>query len=813
MSNALDGLRVVDLSNTLSGTQASQLFADFGAEVVHVEPPGGSLLRAQPAYPFWARGKMSIELDLHDASDRDVAYELCRDADVLIETFRPGVADRFGLGYATLNEDNPALVYGSITAFGRGHALSHLKGYEGVVMAKLGGYTTLSNLIARPGPAFGTVEYCSASAAHTLAQGILAALYEREDSSLGQWVETTLIQGLAAHDTWNWIVRLIAKRYAEAFTAVPRVNEERNVPNGPLSYRLLVGLSKDGRWLQFSQTSERLWVAFMRSLGLEWMLTDPEWKDAPTSDDIDLREEFWERMLGAVRTKTVAEWNEAFDADPDVFAEVFRHGTELLHHPQMLHNRQVATITDPVLGAVTQPGPLVRMDATPASVERCAPRLNEHAAELRGRAARVAPPRPASTPTDPPLAGVTIVELGTFYAAPFGTTLLTDYGARVIKVEQLDGDPMRSIMPFPEAGGIKVLQGKESVAVDLATDEGREIVYALVRRADSVLQSFRAGVVDRLGYDDKTLLALNPGLVYHNAPGYGVDGPYGHRPAYAPTIGAGTGLARRNAGNSVPERDDLTMDEIKEYSLRLGTAALGVGHADGFSALGAGTALALGLLARKRGGPGQSMLTTMLNTVAHAISEDMIEYEGRAPAPTPDAGLYGLSARYRLYETAEGWVFLAAPQPHEWEPLTRALASHADLDGDARFATEDARAQNDSALADALGAILRSRPARDWEHDLTALDVACVVVEQGPPEAVIMEGDDCLGRTMGIVVDMEHPAIGEYQRLTPLAAMSRSRGITGGAPLLGQHTDAVLAELGYTPAQVDDLRARGIVGG
>ncbi len=258
---------------------------------------------------------------------------------------------------------------------------------------------------------------------------------------------------------------------------------------------------------------------------------------------------------------------------------------------------------------------------------------------------------------------MTIVELGTFYAAPFGSTILTDYGARVIKIEQLDGDPMRSIMPFPEAGGIKVLQGKESVAVDMASDAGREIVYELVRRSDAVLQSFRAGVVDRLGYDDKTLLSLNPGLVYLNAPGYGVDGPYGHRPAYAPTIGAGTGLARRNTGDSVPERDDLTMDEVREYSLRLGTAALGVGHADGFSALGAGTALALGLLARKRGAPGQSMLTTMLNTVAHAISEDMIEYEGRAPAATADKDLYGLSARYRLYETAEGWVFLAAPQP------------------------------------------------------------------------------------------------------------------------------------------------------
>ncbi len=398
MSQVLDGLRVVDLSNTLSGTQASQLFADFGAEVVHVEPPGGSPLRSQPAYPFWARGKKSIELDLHDDGDRDVAYGLSCDADVLIETFRPGVADRLGLGYDALSEDNPALVYGSITAFGRDNALSHLKGYEGVVMAKIGGYNTLSNLTPRPGPSFGTVEYCSASAAHTLAQGLLAALYERETSSLGQRVETTLVQGLAAHDTWNWIVRMIAKRYSEAFTSVPRVDEGRNVPNSPLAYRLMVGLSKDGRWLQFSQTSERLWVAFMRSLGLEWMLTDPKWKDATTSDDIDVRQEFWETMISAVRSKSVAEWNQAFDDDPDVFAEIFRHGTELLHHPQSVHNRQVVELTDPTFGTVTQPGPLVRMEATPAAVERSAPALDEHGAELRGRARQEPRARPRRRP-------------------------------------------------------------------------------------------------------------------------------------------------------------------------------------------------------------------------------------------------------------------------------------------------------------------------------------------------------------------------------------------------------------------------------
>jgi crotonobetainyl-CoA:carnitine CoA-transferase CaiB-like acyl-CoA transferase len=236
--------------------------------------------------------------------------------------------------------------------------------------------------------------------------------------------------------------------------------------------------------------------------------------------------------------------------------------------------------------------------------------------------------------------------------------------------------------------------------------------------------------------------------------------------------------------------------------LRIGTAALGVGNSDGFSALGAGTALALGLLARRRGGPGQSMLTTMLNTVAHAISEDMVEYNGRGAAPAADPDLLGLDARYRLYETADGWVFLAVPTDREVEALASALAPYGEVDR-----------SDEGALAESLTAIFVLRPAEDWERELTARDVACVVAERTSPDAAIMDGDDCLGRTMGIVVDLEHPVIGAYPRLTPLAKLSRSEGVTGPAPLLGEHTDAVLAEIGYSEERIAGLRDQGVVGG
>src|SRR5262249_59705861 len=131
------------------------------------------------------------------------------------------------------------------------------------------------------------------------------------------------------------------------------------------------------------------------------------------------------------------------------------------------------------------------------------------------------------------------------------------------KVEQLDGDPIRHIIPFPEVGAVKVLQGKECVAVDIHTDAGQAIVRELVRGADAVLVSFRAGVVERLGLDPASLLAINPDLVYLSAPGYGVDGPCGHCPAFAPTIGAGSGLAMRNIGEAAAQGPHLPAELVE----------------------------------------------------------------------------------------------------------------------------------------------------------------------------------------------------------------------------------------------------------
>jgi len=797
---ALAGLRVLNLSPTLAGAYVGQFFADHGAEVVLVEPAGGTPLRRQAGWPTWSRGSFSIEATLDDPAVRDLATG----SDVLIDTFRPGVAERHDLGYEGLARDNPRLVYTAITAFGRDNPLAHLRGYEGVVMAKIGGYASFSGMTPRPGPAFPNVAYTTVSAAQLAITGTLVALFERERSGAGQRVDTTMVKAIGAHDTWNWMVAFWARKFADAFTAVPPVNTTRVVPNSWLIYGLLVGLSADGRWMQFSQATPKLFQAFLATTGMG----GDEWVDAWQDEDLDRREAFWDGLLAAVRARTMAEWQQTFDEHPDVFAEVFRSGTELLHHPQLLHDHTVATVKVADLGEVRAPMPFVRLSDRPGRADRPVPALDEHGEELRARGTRP-PPAPVAAPAGLPLEGVTIVELGTFYAAPFGATLLTDLGARVLKIEQLDGDPIRFQVPFPEIGGVKVTQGKESVAVDVQTPEGLEIVQRLLSTADVVLQSFRSGVAERLGLDRASVRALNPTVVYHEAPGFGTGGPYGHRPAYAPTIGAGSGMTRRNIGAAVPERPDLTTADVKDGSLRMQAAGLSVGHPDGFSSLGVACGLALGLLAKQRHGTGQGVVTTMLSTMAQVLSEDMIEYEGRPAAPTADARLLGFGPLYRLYETAEGWVFLAAPSQAEWSRLVDALPESAGLH-DERFVGPTDREQHAEELDERLEAVFTARPAEAWEADLTAVDVACVKVVEGVCHDVVMAPGGLFER-LGMTTTVEHPLLGEHLRLTALCEFSRSTTRAEPGVLIGQHTDAVLGELGFGEEQLADLAERQVI--
>jgi crotonobetainyl-CoA:carnitine CoA-transferase CaiB-like acyl-CoA transferase len=812
----LDGIKVVDFTWAFSGALTSMVLADNGAEVIKVEPPEGDPLRTHPAFPMWHRGKKSVVLDLKSREGRENARELALDSDVVIEHFRPGVAKRLGLDYDELAAVHPGLIWCSITGFGPKGPLAHLQGYEALVAAKSG---VMASAASRP--TFPPIPYASYSASQAALQGILAALHVRHTAGKGQRVQTSLVQAVTAQDPWNTFIQHLTDTYPGAFQTTPRISTT-DAPHSNIMLSLPILVTKDGKWLQFAQLGAHLFRAMVRALGLEWVFQDPQLKSAPFFENRATSDRFWDLLITTVRGKTYAEWMEIFQNERDVSAEMFRTFEEAKEHPQMQFNKHIIEFNDPKLGKTRQLGPLVTFLDDPFPTPRPAPSLGEQTKEVLRRLKRSRPTGVSrdirSTNGAPlprhPLEGITVLELGFWYAAPFGPTLLADLGARVIKPEPLRGDDIRNNLPIPESAGARVMQGKESLAVDIATPQGLEIIYKIAEKVDLVMCSWRKGVAERRGLDYESLRKINPRLVYLLSPAYGIDGPCADLPVFAPSITAAVGGMLFQGGlNAWPSDPDLDFLQIKEVLTSRPSGSGGGGNADGVAALGVATGLLLGLVARERTGKGYRLMTTMLCSNAYSLSEHFVDYQGRPPAPMPDPELYGFGPLYRLYQAKEGWVFLACPQQGEWERFCKAVheatGGHLRFAENERFKTAESRQRHADELAEALAALFRQRTAREWESHFRRFDVACVEINQ-TPTAKFQITDPVMAEN-GYLDVVEHPLYGEYPRLGPIVHFSRTPGLSRPGCMVGQHTVAILEELGYSEGAIQQLEEQGVI--
>ena len=810
MAGPCSGLTVLDFSWGMPGTLATTVLADFGAEVIKVEPPTGDPFRSHPSWLAWNRGKKSIILDLETSEGREYAQALARRADVIVESLRPGESQRIGIDYETLSRINPRLVYCSVTGFGQKGRLKNLKDYEGIIAAKCGRMSTWGGQLDRPGPVYAAVQTATWAASQGAVRGILGALRLRDRLGRGQWVQTSVLQGMIPYYGGRQISTFFARKDPARFPPVsPNAQTQPNLGYIPVR-------TKDGRWLQHAniQFSPRLLHAHLRAIGLGWVLEDERFKNtsALTAENQEaLRELILERM----QEKTVDEWMDIYVKDGDVAAEPFLHTVEAMQHEQFVHNRHVVEINDPRVGPMKIVGLLADLTDTPGEVGGPAPNMGQHTEEVLSGMSEREPMFVAGVSNKGgnghaplhPLGDITVLDFSTVIAGPYGAVMIADMGARVIKVDATPGRGMPGV-GVVNLNNIRTYSGKECIRADLQTEEGRELIHKLIAKADVLLHNFRPGVPDRLGIDYETCRRINPRLVHVYVGAYGATGPQSRRPGAHPLPGALFGGALRQAGRAMPPPtyQPMSMGEVKETSRRMMRA--NEGNPDPNSSQAVGTAIMLGLWDRERTGRGQAIQVTMMCANAWANHDEAYDYVGRPPYAIPDAECHGLHALYRLYEAKEGWVFLACLYEEEWRRFCHTVG-RTDLLTDPRFASA-ARQGHDEELIAQLSKLFATRTAEDWEDLLTAQDVACVRVADSDEE-FFLDDSHSKDNELAVEVEDESPRFGKYVRNGGIVHFSEMLGSYRVAPYPGEHTRAIMQEVGYSDEQIEDYRERRIV--
>jgi crotonobetainyl-CoA:carnitine CoA-transferase CaiB-like acyl-CoA transferase len=781
MAGPLDGFRIIDLSErSPAAAIAGMVLADLGAEVIRVEPEGGDPLRALAGSRVWLRGQKSVTVT--PARIENGQWVSLRDsADVIIDTTQPW-RQKPQLLKLPADENQVVAV---LTAYPRtveelaaADSKSGDPVYGELIEAQYGMQHFQAG-VRDGGPTFLGWPHAIYGAAWLLQIAILAALLERERSGVGQTVTTSLLDGVAILSNARW---LGGQNLGPPLLTSSRISTRHN------NLRIVVSLFEcsDGEWIQVHTGPRGAFDRMLKVVGRDDLVIENAGLHVlGIPMEPAAAKDLWSHLDLTFKSRPAQFWCETL-AKADVCCMPALKPGDALWLKQMEINGLVNILPN----GQRSLGKLARYSRTPIELRRQIAEPGEHNGEIlenrNGKRENRSKKRKQSlfshfyplTPRIGPLDGMLVLDFGAYMAGPFANRLFADLGARVIKIEEYGGDPMRGPQLSIFLG---VQRGKESIAIDLKSEDGRRLVHELVKRADVVHHNMRLGAMERLGMGWEQLHALNPLLVYCHSSGYGNTGEWSRLPTFEPLHSAITGMLSRTGGEGNPPEHYLT-------------------HMDYGCGLTSTVMVLAALVEREHSGAGQYLEVPQTGAGLLAMSDVHGHREDKSETFPLDHEQRGHAPTNALYRTSDGWVVTACYSDREWDSLRRALSIEAPWPS---FAAARDQRLGQSETGQIVQAALANCSTATAIRRLRAENVPCAVPAPFEPSEVISEPSL---RSRGVIVAEQHREAGAIFEVGHTIRFGHANSWNlQPAPVTGQHSIEILRELGRSEVEIKAL--------
>jgi crotonobetainyl-CoA:carnitine CoA-transferase CaiB-like acyl-CoA transferase len=745
-------VRVLEFGQYVAAPLTGMLLADLGAEVIKIEPPRGDPYRPLPAYETYNRGKQVLRLDLKTRGGVAEAQRLLAGADVVIDGMRRGFLTATGVLHESA-AGRPDLVRCALPGFAPEIGLPEAAAWDEVIDATLGLHRPPT---ADGATALNTLPIASTFAGLLAANSIAAALFARLKTGKGQDIEVPVHSAMV----YGMGFQLLRANWDGGPPPLLR----QDTPNPMVA----VYQCGDGRWLQLHCSRPRFIDAFIADQGVE------DWRDEGLFAGLVERtnpggaRELQRRLQRLFAGRPARYWEERLSA-AGISAAVCRRPEEWIEEPQA-HESGLLRLVPSRFGLMLQPGPLVQGGAD-------APLRGPQRADtgVEWQAPPSPPHLPAGGAISGALQGVRVLDMSMILAGPTAGRVLAEFGADVIKV-----DP--PLIATSEAFWLDANRGKRSIQIDLKAEAARPVFEALAARSDVLIENFRIGVADRLGAGYEAVRTLKPDVIYASMNCYGYSGPFASRPGWEHLAQAVTGMMTHFGGQAAPR---INGHALADYGTGL-AASLGIIDA---------------LYERELSGRGRRLTTSLTATAGMFMAPHLYSFPGHPRLELRDKSL-GHSAWRRLYQAADGWLYLFCPD--------QAIGP---LVGQAEFAHIQERARDtlpagpESPLASEMAAVFAAKPATYWVDALAHLGVTAV-----PLRSAWDLFDDTGLREAGLIVTNESEDYGTIEHVGIPHRLSATPARSGRpTPAPGKDGKSILREAGIEKRSIRALFKSGVV--